>query len=343
MSSSMRVVYGVLGNKTEKYECGSVRRGDTPRTLLFEFADGSTMSASIDGMLHANCESIVNCITTGTGGFVDKRFLGDVATSVYTPVYVRICDEVSAEVGARVKHVWDSIYTVEYNGFNYQLDADNERLYTFMRREEDDVAWVLNRDSNKAVSEIELCSIPLMCYACGFTEIWNEVKDFYKQGDYTAVRSSMLKHYDECVQSMHNFRSIHDEELVQKTLKLLKSVSGNVTGISHVSTGNYVIYKVNTQFAIFVDDSVLIHMNTEFDTFYDYVLKVCDDAEVAASDEDAEVLLKGLSKYLNANKIRGSLNILNEVDRLLKLSGVKTGLLVLKPVASDIGVEFGKE
>lgn len=190
-----------------------------------------------------------------------------------------------------------------------------------------------------------LCALPLMCYAAGYTNIWQKCKDFYKERiiNCADVCKVMLDNYPEAGSALGSFKHVGLEPMRDYYKKMLDSIED----ISSVSAGDYTLYKIKEHYVLTHKDGLM---------FYNYVLEsdlsndlksmmpdVVESGSIDYSSVEVESAstetVKAVSRYLSHSKIRGSLNILNEIDRLLKLAGIPVGIDILADIVKDIDTQ----
>lgn len=199
-----------------------------------------------------------------------------------------------------------------------------------------------------------LLSLPLMCYAVDWKEVWSACKDLYKDM-YTnrlEICRLILDNYGMCRLAAGFFRCVTSERTRNNCLSILR----NSKLIPNVSAGNYTLYRVSDKYVIYEHSGFMF---TNFEVTGQLVRElgnisgsaIAKECTVVSGNEtvakipslvpeyDTDVAVKLISKYLSNCKIRGSLNILNEMDRLLKLSGITQGVSVIVPVLSDINTQ----
>lgn len=183
---------------------------------------------------------------------------------------------------------------------------------------------------------VMLRAVPLMCFVTDHKNVWSDCKAFYiTDTPYTnGICEVILKNHEACFDAVSKFHSDIGVRAWEDIVVKLEIMCGKVQGISKVMVGKYTLYKIFYNHVITTERSLVFYTYENCETAKAVIEPVYATYMISRSDK--ELAIDSIETYIKNNHINGLRNILEEVDRLLRLSGVNSGLEVVKDIVEDI-------
>lgn len=339
MDRNLRLLYAMAKQEPVSSFYGNISVSDNPPTVTI------SNTGTVDGSYLLETDTYSDALNTFTMNMLywkndvsmPVRTWADLSRIVFSSMFTGYTNE-----AVNIRHLDLDIYVYEkilrFDTDKIYFAAKDKIVYIGSKEELENLADTFSNLVKYGVSDSELLTIPLMCYACGYKDVWSDFKEHYKNMSTDNILYTMLLHYNVCSESVCKFNKL---ELGSRALDVISSLNALCKSGKHVSAvsiADYALYKINGNFVIIVNGDIC------FSTYKSVADLIEDIDGIKTGDtdqnrvDDSVVVIDSLAKMLNKNKVRSTVGILNEVDRLLKLSGESAGLGSLMSIADDIGL-----